>query len=221
MEFDIFAFIVIFKEISLAVAATVGIFVALNGLTTWKKELKAKAEYELSIIFLQKLYAYSNILKVYPIKSYSSPFILVSLSESELRKIFRDYGISELARYEEKLDDLKAAREGFDPYKLQAEAIWGKDIDALISPLFSMEVLAKISVNRFKKSVKRGLDKQEGEAINSEYDMLKKLGCETDEAICRREGLLRSESEEYDNYTKEIDQQIEKINNFFRPKLTI
>jgi hypothetical protein len=50
---EILPFLTGLKEIVVTVAAAIGAFVAVRGLTTWKAQLSGKAEYEVAVKFLR------------------------------------------------------------------------------------------------------------------------------------------------------------------------
>lgn len=123
-----------FKEVVIIGAAIFGSWVAFEGLSTWKKQLKGKDEYELAKRTLNSLLGYKDAIEevflIYDLKL-SPDIITKDMKESYYSNITNDY--------KSKLSKAKANKIELQSNISESRIFWGTNIDSLKEDLFGLE----------------------------------------------------------------------------------
>jgi hypothetical protein len=127
----------IVKDLVLAGAAGVGAIVAVVGLSTWKRQLRGRTEYDLAKRILRLCYEYRDT-----VAAARHPWMeLPSESDGEAADMdlaHRRYLGTERA-YEARWERIRAVRAELYPEMLEAEVLWDAQLAELLEPLFGLE----------------------------------------------------------------------------------
>jgi hypothetical protein len=118
----------VLKDIVLAVAACIGAYVAFSGLSTWKLQLKGKAEYEIARALLKNALQARDRLQ-----AVRNPFFPPGQTQEESFESMR-------RAFEERFRHFDNAAEQLEVSILEAEALWGDEARAIF------EEFRKVSV---------------------------------------------------------------------------
>lgn len=128
------------KDVVIALAALIGAWVAVQGLSTWKRQLKGSVEYELTRRLLRTTYRWRE-----SIKAVRSPMVWAqempapsdeerkSMSEAEIQH----YGYA--TAYQRRWDKVVEARDALQTELLEAEVLWGKQVLDIFSSAFELQ----------------------------------------------------------------------------------
>ncbi|RSZ55594.1 hypothetical protein HF313_08795 [Massilia atriviolacea] len=126
------------KDIVVALAAIVGMIVAILGLTTWRRQLKGGIEYELTRRLLKYTYRLREALKVVRHPAMFGSELAAPESEKRLTEEQRRYaGLS--SAYRARWEKVVGARDDLQRELLEAEVVWNKEIYARFKPLFALQ----------------------------------------------------------------------------------
>ena len=123
------------KEQIVSISAVIGVFIAVSGLRTWRKELKGKSEYQKAKDVLKAVYRVRNGFMIV-----RSPW----MDGSEYPKdSFDEYGQlkkgsefdAHLYAYQNRLKSLEEAFAELESQTLDAQVEWGKEFIGVIIPL--------------------------------------------------------------------------------------
>jgi len=192
------------------IAAVSAIYIGFAGLNSWKKQLKGKAEYELSRRILKEIYAYRDAIKnlrfgvILPHEMPSPPVEERDEMSSEQQD---HYGLAKA--YEERWMKITKARERLYPDELEAEALWGDELKLHFKALFDLERELLISVQHYLKSCNPDTAEHTKEAIEKKD--------------AKRRDILYDMSDETQNqadaFQTDIDGALSKITDFLKPRL--
>ncbi|MCC8996172.1 MAG: hypothetical protein LM517_03760 [Nitrosomonas sp.] len=198
--------VTLIKDLILSGAATVGAVVAIKGLSTWKRQLRGQSEYELSRRILVTLFKYRDVIAGvrHPMWAYEMPSPPEDESKNTSREYVSFYGISKA--YQARLEKVQAERKNLYADLLESEAIWGDELKNLFQTLFDLEHELSIRVLNNIKLMNPDTKEASKEAIRN-FD--KK----------RRDIMYDDLSEEGDDYRKDFQRGVEKIEKYLKPKL--
>lgn len=126
------------KDVVLAIAGSLGAYVAFQGLNTWKRQLKGAFEYELARRLLKNTYRLRQAIAVV-----RNPF----MSAQEMHDASQDSGglsaeYEQRKRqavglaYEERWKKIAVAYNDLETDLLEAEAVWGIAVKNAFQPLY-------------------------------------------------------------------------------------
>jgi len=198
----------IIKEIVISGAAITGSIVAVKGLSTWQRQLKGQSEYDLSRRILVSLFKYRDA-----INGVRNPAMwadeMPSPPEEKSRTMNPDqisfYGTSNA--YQARWDKVQEERTSLYADLLEAEAIWGTELNDLFKVVFDLQhelftqirhylILINPDLPDAKKTAIEKLDKTKRDII---YDDL---------------------GEKPDEYKSNLIDAIKVIESYLKPKLS-
>jgi hypothetical protein len=197
-------FIQLLSDISVGVAAAVGAYVAYQGLSAWKTQLKGHTEYDLSRRLLITLYKYRDA-----IESVRNPVMwgheTPEPSESESSKMDysakRHYGISKA--YQARWEKVHIERSKLYADLLEAEVLWSTALEELFKVLFQLEHELFLYIQNFLKA---------SNPTDQDYRAYANIN-----AVKRN---IMYGTQENDNFKTEFKTGIVQIEKFLKPKLT-
>lgn len=142
------------KDMITAVAAGVGIFVALAGLDAWKKQLKGRTNYDLARRYLRAAFKVREA-----VREVRMPFIPAHEFTVALKEMAEENGVETISNPAKNLQDqavyhrrwksINAALSEFDLETLEAEVLWGKSATEVRKPLTdcTRELFAQITLH--------------------------------------------------------------------------
>lgn len=195
------------KDIVLAGAAITGAVVAVKGLGTWQRQLKGQSEYELSRRILVSALKYRDA-----INGVRHPAMwadeMPSPPEDVASKMSRDkvrfYG--KLKGYQARWDKVKTERTSLYADLLEAEAIWGNELNVLFKGVFDLEHELFTRTRHYLELINPDTSEASREAI---IDLDRKA----------RDVLYDHLSEEPDEFKHDLISAIEVIEKYLKPKL--
>jgi hypothetical protein len=200
-------FIAVTKDVILASVGIMGAFVAVKGLNTWKRQLKGQSEYELARRILVSIFKYRDaILNVrHPAMwAYEMPSPSLDEEKDMTQEQLRFYGTSKA--YQARWDKVQTERTSLYPDLLESEAIWGDELKKLFKELFKLESELFTCVQNYVTLINPDTDKSYKKAI---MEIKSK----------RRDILYDDLSVNGDDYKKEFQSHIDKIEKYLKPKL--
>jgi hypothetical protein len=195
------------KDTVLTIAAVVGAYVALRGLSTWNRQLKGGVEYDLTRRILKCTYRLREAIKgvrnpvIWANEMPTPPDTEASKMSKELQ---RHYGLANA--YQKRWDKVTEVRTDLQTEMLEAEAIWGRIVYEKFEPLFKLqqELFSFVYINVSA----RDPDKPEQSRAAYQEIMQKK-----------RDILYDLSSETPDEYTQDVTRAVEAIESFLKPHL--
>lgn len=128
----------VFKDVVLAVAAFVGMLVAVSGLSTWNRQLKGGVEYELTRRLLKHTYRLREAIREarHPVMSYGPADDVEGVAP--LNREQKEYqGL--VNAYRERWAKVIAARDDLRTELLEGEVVWDDGIHRKFNPLFELQ----------------------------------------------------------------------------------
>lgn len=208
MTIDCFAqYTSIAKDTVLTLAAVVGAYVALRGLSTWNRQLRGGVEYDLTRRLLKCTYRLREA-----IKGVRNPVMWANEMpippEAEASKMSKDqlrhYGRA--TAYQKRWDKVTEVRTDLQTEILEAEAIWGRIVYEKFDPVFKLQQELFSSVHAYVSAC----DPDESEHSRAVYQEIMQKN---------RRILYESSSETPDEYTQDVTRAIEAIEIFLKPHL--
>ncbi|MGV0981011.1 MAG: hypothetical protein ACOYB0_01480 [Polynucleobacter sp.] len=196
------------KDLILSGAAITGAVVAIKGLGTWRRQLQGQSEYDLSRRILVSLFKYRDALN-----TVRNPFMwnseMPSPSEDEAKLMTREkiqyYGTSKA--YEARWNNVQKERANLYADLLEAEALWGKELNDLFKVVFLLQHELFICINRYL------------EVINPDTDDMSKKS--THSIKNKSRDIMYSDlSDEGDDFQKDLMASIKNIEKYLKPKLS-
>jgi len=128
------------KDLILAGAAITGSIVAVKGLSTWKRQLRGQAEYELAKRVLKATFQYRD--RVYGVRhpvmwKYEMPQPPREEADRMTEQQINYYSTSKA--YSSRWEKVVEIRETLYPELLEAKILWGHEIENLFKVLFEIE----------------------------------------------------------------------------------
>lgn len=200
-------YISITKDTVLTVAAVVGAYVALKGLSTWNRQLKGGVEYDLTRRILKCAYRLREA-----IKGVRNPVMwgneMPPPPESEASNMskeqVRHYGLANA--YQQRWDKVTEVRTDLQTEMLEAEAIWGRVIYEKFEPIFKLQQELFSSVHAYISAC----NPNESEQSRAAYQGIMNK---------QRDILYDLTSENPDEFTQDINRAIKEIESFLKPHL--
>ena len=181
----------IIKDLVTVLGISIASYVAIVGLSAWKKQLKGKTDYELARRYLRSVYKVRDA-----VKDVRNPFIPIeemslALKESGLSETdFSDRGKYNRAVYSKRWKKVVEAGTDLNVELLEAEVSWGRGA-------FDAQKDFDNSIRKLFMNLKLFL---EGHALSEERDIIYDMG-------------------EKDVFSKEINKGVQKIEEYLKPHL--
>ncbi|WP_144191778.1 MULTISPECIES: hypothetical protein [Shewanella] len=196
------------KDIAVTGAAITGAIVAVKGLGTWQRQLKGQSEYELSRRILVTLFKYRDA-----INGVRHPAMwgheMPNPPEDEARSMspeqIRFYGTSKA--YQARWDKVQVERTALYADLLEAEAIWGTDLNNLFKVIFDLQHELLTRIRHYLELINPDTHESSKEAIRK-----------IDEK--NRDIMYDLLGEEPDEYKTDIINAIKSIEAYLKPKLS-
>jgi hypothetical protein len=168
------------KDLVILGAATTGAFVAVRGLGTWQKQLKGQSEYDLSRRILVTLFKYRdaiNGLRHPAMWGHEMPSPPEEEAKAMSYEKIRHYGTSK--GYQARWDKVQEQRTALYADLLEAEAIWGSDLQNLFKVVFDLEHELLKRIRHYlelinpdtRQETKNAITKIDAEARDIMYDI--------------------------------------------------
>jgi hypothetical protein len=190
----------IVRDLVVIITAGIGSYVALAGLSTWKRQLKGQTDHELARRILVTLYRYRDAINgVRHPAMFGNEFSEPpedkrnAMSSAQIRF----YGLANV--YRKRWDRVQNQRVELDAELLEAEAIWGAELKTEIFPsVFDLEWEVQVCVRNHLKmndpaenaETKRVIDKIKKSKRDVLYDALEKQGDEFSNDFARAVGNI-------------------------------
>jgi hypothetical protein len=191
----------------LTIAAVVGAYVALRGLSTWNRQLKGGVEYDLTRRILKCTYRLREAIKgvrnplMWGNEMPTPPEIEASkMSKEQLRH----YGLANA--YQKRWDKVTNIRIDLQTEMLEAEAIWGRVVYEKFEPVFKLQQELLSSVHAYISTC----NPNESEQSRTAYQKIMQE---------QRDILYDLSSESPDEFTQDVTRAIETIESFLKPHL--
>lgn len=185
----------VLKDAILAGAACIGAYVAISGLSAWKRQLKGKTEYEVAKDLLKATLQVRNRLQ-----AARNPFFSSGQSQAEIFDVMRQAFEDRFAQVDEAVAQLEVSL-------LEAEALWGNAATEIFSEFHKCraELIARINEYLWVENPNH----PSWITIDRNPKRLDRL----------REIALALHSAEDDEYRKKLDRSIDTIRDYVRPHL--
>lgn len=195
------------KDTVLTIAALVGAYVALRGLSTWNRQLKGGVEYDLTRRILKCTYRLREA-----IKGVRNPVMwgneMPTPPETEALKMskeqLRHYGSANA--YQKRWDKVTEVRTDLQTEMLEAEAIWGRIVYEKFEPLFTLQQELFSLVHAYISAC----NPNESEHSRAAFQKIMQE---------KRDILYDLSSESPDEYTQDLTRAIKSIEAFLKPHL--
>jgi hypothetical protein len=193
------------KEQIVSISAVIGVFIAVSGLRTWRKELKGKSEYQKAKDILKAVYRVKNGFMV--VRSPwmdSSEYPKECFDENGYFKKGTEFE-AHLYAYQTRMKSLEEAFVELENQTLDAQVEWGKEFVGVIIPfrLYRHQLVMAIQNHLQTKKLNGGreLSPEERKDIRPKLYYI----CEDDATI--------------DPFTAQINQAIEGFEKRLRPHI--
>lgn len=197
----------IVKDVLYCVAALVGIYVGLQGLSTWKKQLRGKTDYNLSKSILVTLFKYRDTihsLRHPAMFGYEMPEPKDEERSAMSSDEIRFYGLQKA--YEKRWSAVQDQRAKLYGDLVEAEALWGNDLKAIFKEIFSLEHELFVSVRNYL-TMSNPKENENRKAAVRRLDLK------------RRDILYDDLSDDGDEFKNDLANQIGKAEDYLKSKL--
>lgn len=196
-------------DFAVAFASLIAAWVAVSGLSAWRHQLKGKTEYDLAKRILLGLFRYRDA-----IHGVRNPVMWgnekPSPPEEKRQHMTRDeieyYGTEQA--YQKRWDRVTEQRASLYPELLEAEVIWGTELDERIKKINRLQ-------GELKNAVRRHLELQDPKIDERKKDAIEKYHNK------KRDILYDESFEESDEFSKDMLSEIQSIEEFLKPKLEL
>ena len=195
------------KDVVLSCSGVIGAYVALKGLSTWNRQLKGGVEYDLARRLLRSAYQLREA-----IKGVRHPFMWseeipppdAQKAASMSADAKRYSGLA--SAYQARWDKVAAVRTNLQTDMVEAEVLWGREIYDRCNSMFELQ-------NELYRDVHSYL----GLCNPNELPAMKEALAKARQA--RRRVLYDLSSDELDDFSKDVNLAIEKIEDYLKPHL--
>lgn len=193
------------KDVVVATAAGLAAYFAYRGLTTWRKELKGRSEYQLAKDVLKSVYKVREAFKHVRnpmIFQYEYPEEMTD-HHGNLKQDNRHEGTVHV--YQERWKKMEEAFGELESYHLEAQVEWGPEFQDVINDLRSCRTELLVTIQRKLDRMKDSYDREvlSADERAKERSVLNHLG----------------EDSKYDEFTPEINAAIGKFEKWLRPHI--
>lgn len=200
-------FLAITKDLIFIGTAITGAAVAIKGLSTWQRQLKGHAEYELSRRILVSLFKFRdaiNDVRHPAMWAYEMPAPNDEEAEKMTPDEVRFYGTSR--DYQARWDKVRNENTNLYADLLEAEALWGNELKTLFKAVFDLE-------HELMAAIRHYLERINPDTPQSLKDALRRI----DEK--RRDIMYDDFSDEGDEFKNDFRIAVENIEKYLKPKL--
>lgn len=191
------------KELILLIFGAIGSYVAIQGLNTWKRQLKGKDEYELCKKVLVDLYKYKNGINIvrnpimfeYEYENNNSDF-------DDKKQKYKNISNA----YQRRWDNVQENNDKLKLSIMESKVYWDDELEKLFIPLFVFENKLFNSVQEHLLLHNPNIDEDYRHTIGKNFNQKNK-----DEILY----FLGNK----DKYNLELEKNIKRIENFIRTKL--
>ncbi|NEG82923.1 hypothetical protein [Pantoea agglomerans] len=169
-------FFSVLKDIVLTLTAITGAYVALKGLSTWKRQISGQANYSLSKSLLVNLYKYRDIISSirHPAMSgrelnQSAPDEIANMNESQAR--FHNTHKA----YEARWKRISEIRPEIYANITEAEALWGVEIVNLWDDVTKKENDLLIALRDYLEYLNPDIDRSDKEYLRGEHRNVRRI----------------------------------------------
>lgn len=194
------------KDVVVGIAAAVAAYIAFQGLSAWRRELKGKSEYQLAKEVLRAAYkvreAFKHIRHI-AIYSYEYPEGMRDY-HGHLKRENEHEGTAYV--YKKRWEKLDEAFRELEEKHLEAQVEWGAKFQDVIVPLRTCraELLVAIQMMLDRKKNPYNTAPRKAEEIAEERSVLYHIG----------------EESKYDKFTPQINEAVDKFEQWLRPHIT-
>jgi len=199
--------VTIIKDIILVGVAITGAIVAVKGLNTWQRQLTGQSEYDLSRRILVSLFKYRDAINGvrHPMMwGYEMPNPPQEEAKTMSREELRFYGTSKA--YQTRWDKVQEQRTALYADLLEAEAIWGNELELLFKEVFDLQHELFTRIRHYIELIDPDTEESSKEAIRN---IDKK----------HRDIMYDDLSDEPDEYKSDLLSAILNIETYLKPKL--
>jgi hypothetical protein len=196
------------KDLILSGAAVTGAVVAIKGLGTWQRQLKGQSEYELSRRILVSLFKYRdsiNGVRNPVMMGYEMPTPPENESKNMSYEQINYYGTSKA--YQNRWDKVQKERTTLYADLLEAEALWGKELNDLFKIIFDLERELFINIHNYLTVINPDTDPAMKEAMQK----IRKS---------KRDIMYSEFGDESEVYQNEFKAGVENIERYLKPRLS-
>ncbi len=191
------------KDSLVGISAVTATIFAYLGLSAWRKELKGKAEYQLAKDVLKSVYKVRGAFKHVrnpAIYQYEYPEDMID-HHGHLKRECNYEGTAHA--YEKRWEIMHAAFKELEEHHLNAQVEWGSKFQDVITGLRSCRVKLHIVIQQM-------LERKKGLEFNQ---------ATTPEERAEERSVLYygGEDSEYDKFTPEVNEAIDKFEKWLRP----
>jgi hypothetical protein len=180
--------------------------VAILGLSTWKRQLKGKVEYDLAKKILKLLFQYRDSIESVrrsAMWAHEMPSPPEENSKNFTWEQKNYYGQSEA--YKNRWEKVRIVRSELYPELLEAEVIWGENLNQLLHQLFQLE-------QELLFAIEDQLEVNNPNVMPDEKEHLT-----TPESRKARRKILYSKlSTKEDEFKESFSEELEKISNYLK-----
>ncbi len=200
-------FISVGKDVLVAVAAAVGAAVAIRGLNTWNRQLKGSAEYNLARRILKVTYRLRDAMKsVRHPAMWGAEMPNPPAEEAKHMSSEEIYHYGQSRAYQTRWQRVSDVRTDLQAELLEAEVLWGGELNKLFEALFKLEHELFVAVQnhlslcdpKVTQAMKTAIEKRQTNARDILYDSLEEKG---------------------DEFTKDVARAIVPIEEYLKPHL--
>ena len=198
----------IIKEIVITGAAITGSIVAVKGLSTWQRQLKGQSEYDLSRRILVSLFKYRDAIN--GVRNPAMWADEMPIPPEEKTKAMNSdqisfYGTSNA--YQARWDKVQEERTSLYADLLEAEAIWGTELNDLFKVVFDLQHELFTQIRHYLILINPDLPEARKNAIEK-IDKNK------------RDIMYDELGEKPDEYKSNLIDAIKVIESYLKPKLS-
>ena len=195
----------VLRDVLLGAAAAATATFAYLGLSSWRKELKGKSEYQLAKDVLKAIYKVREAFKIVrnpAVYSYEYPDDMIN-PHGHLKREYEYEGVAHV--YQKRWEKMAEAFQEIEDLHLDAQVEWGPEYQDVIRKLRRCRVDLQIAIQTM---LERKKDPRVGEATG------------TDESAEERSVLYNmGEASKHDKFTPEIAEAIDEFEKWLRPKI--
>lgn len=138
------------KEVFLTGTAITGVYVAIQGLDTWKQQLKGQADYNLARSLLINTYKYRDALYFVRNPIMTGAELALTQEEKQGALTYNEESYrGNVKAYQKRWDAVLKCRNEISADIIEAEALWGKAMPKIIRNLINQEDELYRQINHF------------------------------------------------------------------------
>jgi hypothetical protein len=157
--------LIIIKDTILVVSAAAVAYVACLGLTTWKKELRAKSNHEIARKVLKAVFRVRGA-----VHHVRNNWISVDEYPQKVDMTFVD---KEIHMFKLRWELLDTALQEFNEAKVEAQALWGKEFETILEPVYKVITKLNYLINEYLEKLSNLPPKQQENIVDKSILELK------------------------------------------------